>query len=258
MVQTGNDVTDSDSPPQVLGSAFANYPIGQYRGARLLADTGVRSRVNDAIFFMSNNAADKVNLGLCQDGNYNGGFYNVQQRNGPFKSGNGLHFIVTCGNTDSYASGTQLVTLTEWGKRSTGGANANNPQVTGTLPANADDCARLCVWIQAEFVSTGDANYNTNCQSWEWQGSTFDQGVCNLFSGVNAGAGGVTKLNPGKTGIFAAGGRVGNQANYVTSWKRSINPGEPAGRYKRNLMVEERSEDWMRPDVVLRAADYPI
>lgn len=251
-----------NSPPQLGGVASSTYPIGQYRGARLLSASGDRARVNDAVFFMSNNVQNKVNLNLCVNGAYNGGFYSPQQRNGPFRPGNSALFFVTCGNTDSYSGGTQLNTAAEWTKRSdpANTATYNNPNVVGALPGNADDCARLCNWITLEFVSTTDANYNTQCISWEWVGAAFDNGRCDMFtSRPDLVGNSVPKAAP-KSGIFAAGVRVQNvfQTTGVTSWKRSINGGEFAGRYKRDLWIEERSEDWMRPDVVLRAADFPI
>jgi hypothetical protein len=225
--------------------------------------------VNDALFYLSNNAANFINLGLCQGKNYNGGFFNAQQRNGPFRSGNSGNFFVTCGATDNYA-GTAAVTLDtdfEWSRRSNP-ANAgtgvyNNGNVTGARPANVDDCARLCFWVAQEqnTVPTGSTvtPYTTTCNAWSWVGTAFDTGSCFLYSAVNTGGNPAQIVNRNNgNGVFAAGGRTGGntQSTGVQTWKRSVSEGKVIGRYNRDIWLEEREEDWMKPDLILRAADY--
>jgi hypothetical protein len=242
----------------VFGTASNSYPNGQWRGARLLqSGTGPKSRVNDAIYFLSNQAASNTNLGLCTNNAYNGSFIAVQQRNGPFRSGNSGSWFVTCGATDSYAGGTANTNAGgEWTARA--GLTAN---VAGAYPANADDCGRLCGWM---YRDNGDSStlWPNTCGSWEWvvnpggaAANNGNNGVCNLYSDRSV-TNGQLSLVAGRTNVVAAGGRAGGifQTTGVTSWKRSLDGA--AGRYKRDLWVEERSEDWLKPDLILKSSDF--
>lgn len=168
-----------------------------------------------------------------------------------------MNYLVTCGSTDSYGVGTPLDTAAEWSKRNSVGADPT-PYVTGALPATADDCLRLCGWV---FRESGTMGYTTTCNAWEWIGASTTSGVCTLYPDRSTtGNPAQIQKTTAKVNVIAAGARANGviQSDFVTSWKRSIFPGEFAGRYKRDLWIEERSEDWMKPDLILRADHYPI
>ncbi|KPI43843.1 uncharacterized protein AB675_6617 [Cyphellophora attinorum] len=207
----------AENPPPVDGAAGSNTQ-DQVRGARLL-DSAVpnRGRVNDAIYFQSNVLG--VDLSLCgTDGRYDGAWVNVQQRLGAFRAGNSMSWLISCSKDQSFAGTTAFTDVNDrWTRTSAGGLNQPGPG-----PKTADDCLRMCAWIQREGGGT------TTCKSWEWGPPT---------SGL----------------LLASGGLAAGEANFnaLTSWKRSIFDQGAIGRYKRDLWAEERSEDWMKPDLVL-------
>ncbi|ETN46224.1 uncharacterized protein HMPREF1541_00408 [Cyphellophora europaea CBS 101466] len=188
-------------------------------------------------------------LNLCTAGNYDGSFVNTQQRNGPFRSGSVGTYLIGCrGVTYAPQSGQNAVPILgsnqiayDWTRRVGDGTQA---------PQNADDCARLCGWMYLENQLGSPQNTSYACQSWEWTTSN----TCNLYRDRNYdGTAKQLIQTTGKTAVVAAGGWASGaqQVNYVTSWKRSINPGQAVGRYVRDVQVEDEWEDWMKADLVL-------
>lgn len=146
-------------------------------------------------------------------------------------------------------SPTTLDTGEEWTKRTTLAQD-------GALPATAGDCARLCAWITREWADNTPGVTQT-CDSWDWVGDA-TTGVCFLYTARQLTGQELARNSSPKPNVFASGGKAENlnQQNFVTSWKRSLDTGMFAGRYKRDLWVEERSEDWMKPDVILNSGPY--
>lgn len=221
------------SPPQILGAPDTNTN-GQIRAARLLAASGARALVNDAIYFQTNISG--IDLGVCSGGTkYDGAFINTQLRLGNFRSGGQTTHIISCSTTETFAGTTPILLNLDdqWTTRG----------LSGPGPRSADDCLRLCNWMRTENTASG------LCESWEWS-TVSSVTSCKMWS--NRVITTDVQRTSGKTGIIASGALVNaNQANYVTSWKRSINDFDFVGRYKRDIWVEERSEDWMKPDLIL-------
>lgn len=89
------------------------------------------------------------------------------------------------------------------------------------------------------------------------------------FIGVNPDKKAVARAGNTANGItfhanstLASGANVPgdyNQQDEIVAWKRSIGvENGKMGRYKRDIMVEEPEEDALKPDVILRVADYPM
>jgi hypothetical protein len=234
---------NTDNPAQLVGGGLGTG-IDDFRVARLL--TPSKPRVNDAIWYM---AADRTqSLNLCTNGNYDGSFVNTQQRLGPFRTGTTMHWLVTCGGQHyaNVGTSTAIDVATQWQTR-------NGGDLTLT-PQNADDCQRLCGWHYQENADA--SNSNAGCQAWIWTGTSNTAGTCYMYTRRNGTPLVLTSAAPpgGISGsIWAAGGWAQGitQVNNLNSWKRSINPGEQAGRYKRSIWIQEREEDWAKPDLIL-------
>lgn len=79
-----------------------------------------------------------------------------------------------------------------------------------------------------------------------------------LFARTGNQATALVPYSQGNT--LASGGWTSglNQIDGVAAWKRSYGAETGAiGRYKQDIAVMERDEDWMKPDLILRAADFP-
>lgn len=242
------------SPPEVAGAADSTYPVNQIRSARLLGTT--RTTVNDAIFFQ---AADlSKTLGICTSGNYDGAWINTQQRqNGPFHTGTDMTHLITCGG-DSYANTNSQQQNTDdlWQQFA--------PAGSGTTVTNADDCNRLCAWLARYWRDLPDGTQSDGtlkdskpyCEAWEWGTDTGNtaNNKCYLWRQRLESSDLLSKNTSPRAGILSSGGNARGlkQVQYLTSWKRSLSVGE-SGRYKRDVLVKERSEDAMKVDLTLRA-----
>lgn len=229
------------SPPEVVGSSN-NYPLDQRRSARLL--TPARPKVDDLVFYQLADLGQ--NLNLCENGNYDGSFVITQQIAGAFRQGFEMTHLISCG-TDSYAAGTPISdTDAQWVERGQTGS-----------PANPDDCNRLCAWL---YIRWSDAPGNQKdslprCESWDWAfDSAASANKCFMYNSRIVNSDNMQKSTTPRDGVVVSGGNARNlkQSSYLTSWKRSLTFGE-SSRYKRNLWVQERSEDFMKPDLILPA-----
>ena len=187
---------------------------------------------------------------------------------GGFIGGNTQNFLIRCDGVNFIKPGvTALNTDTEWQYRYPLGVGGNPMS-----PETADDCARLCGWTQSEngFLALTSTQ---KCLSWVM--STASGSLkCHMFvdrsqdavtptngalarSSTTAGGFTFTESNVQAAGIWVSGLNQTDPATIV-SWKRSVGPENGVlGRYKKDIMMPEDPRDAMKPDLILRAADFP-
>ncbi|KPI38855.1 uncharacterized protein AB675_5791 [Cyphellophora attinorum] len=272
-----------NNPPLLRGRN--NTPVPNGVGTRLFARllTGqTRNKLDDALWFLGN--APAYNLGLCGSGSaYSQSFVVIQTRstgnnsyNGQFTTDGYATYLILCDGRNFTPDQAPLNTASQWLIR--------YPSETSNYkgPQSPDDCARLCYWTRTADYNASSSTVDTNnqCSSWIWSTATNDaagnDGVpkCWIFKSVNtATVSGSLQLVPryyttattnlkfDSNNVLAAGGWTSgvNQQGEILTYKRSIGiENGPPGRYKKDIVVRDDRSDSLRPDLILKAADWPI
>jgi hypothetical protein len=264
------------NPPDTLGNN-KNTGTDSKRTARLLSNNALspsRTTVIDALWWLG---SDRTlgNLGLCggnSSSDYNGAFFNVQQRletAGYFAGGAPGNQVVRCDGLNYVANaGTELDAATIW----TGTGTAGYLNQTG-LPQTPDDCARACGWHR--FEAAGN-----QCSAWIL--SSESTPVCHLYTNrltedankdVTPLSGNTVKdRNGGNTpttrtwsagqvkaaGMWTSGLFLSNP-QYIQSWKRS-SPLEIGSmgfrRFRRDSPLVERDDQSVKAEFVFPALSW--
>lgn len=229
----------TNNPPQIIGTDIGTgFDLHFY--ARLLEASGNRAKVVDNVHFLGNNR-NVSNLGLCDNGNYDGAFISVQQRQAYFRSGSNGQQFIKCGASDM-GSGVALNTSSEWAALG----------YTSAGPSTADSCARLCTYTYIENSLVTERR----CEAWVWMGTNTTTGTCKMYPTRRVVSNQLVANAAVDPDVVAAGGYAGNlqQFNGVVSYKRSITM-ERTGRanlMKRDALLPERVDDLMRPDHIFQ------
>jgi hypothetical protein len=200
------------------------------RTARLL--TSVAPLIYDMTYLLA--PSPQYNLGLCTGPNanyYDRVFIGVYHQDNSIRPTRYDTWYVSCLGYSFYQSGDASSLLNTTAAAQTYGVG---------LPQTADDCARLCDWIN---YTDGDGGNNAgNCRLWHWMNT----GVCNLYYSR-----GSPSTLAQVSGVVAAGMSRSNTGSEYTaySYKRSLPPGVgPSRKHVRDTLAET---DPMAPDAII-------
>jgi hypothetical protein len=265
------------NPPKLFGDKNING-VDTHLYARLLTGQ-TRSKLDDAEWFLGNVPA--YNLNLCGSGSaYSQSFITVQTRNtgingnyGQFRTDGSSTYLILCdGRNFTPSPATVLNVTAQWLLRYPTESPYKGPQ-------SPDDCARLCAWSRNADYNSSIASFDNNnaCSSWIWSTATNDatgnDGVPKCWTFLERTATGTpnqlvprfytatANLKFDANNVLAAGGWTSgcDQQSEILAYKRSIGVGNgPPGRYKKDIVVRDDESDSLKPDLILKAADWPI
>lgn len=215
------------------GNCYPNNIVMGQSGARLL--TATAPKIIDYTSILQ--PGEAFNLGLCAGSSapyrYDNTFVAVYSQANILRNGRTDIWLVTCGGNIYPPSFSTQIDTTQ--------AIAT---VGYTSPANADDCARLCAYVE-QYTDAHGTGTQPRCYTWLYA----TNGTCFLYSGRD----GTSLDTPVQSaGIMAAGiyrGSTGNEFQPSAGYKRSL-PDLPAA-YRHHARDTMPDDHYQKADVIL-------